>query len=84
VDWHPVPALFTLGYRVLVKNSSFDKQTSWNRTFIYIAGLQSNATYVIKVYPVHGLMDKWSIAETSSNIEVTTKQEKGKMCGSIL
>ena len=78
VDWTLVPELFIFGYRVLVQNTSFNKLVAWNKSFTDITGLHSNFTYVIKVYPVHGLTDKWSSAASSQNITVTTKTEKGK------
>lgn len=78
VDWDPVPETFILGYMVLVTNTSFTELVVWSKSFIQIAGLHSNSTYVIKVYPFHGLTDERSIAESSQSITVTIDPDEGK------
>jgi len=78
VDWTPVPEPFILGYRVLVQNTLFSNLVAWNESFIRIGGLHSNTTYIIKVYPVHGLKDERSSDATAQNITVTTEPDRGK------
>lgn len=79
VDWEPVPEPFILGYRVLVKNNSFSKLVAWNKSFITIDGFHSNSSYVIKIYPVHGLLDEHTIDPASvQSITVMTEIDRGQ------
>lgn len=78
VDWEPVPEPFILGYRVLVKNNSLSKLVAWNKSFINIDGLHSNSSYVIEVYPVHGLLDEQRIDPARvQSITVMTEIDRG-------
>ena len=79
VEWNPAPELFILGYKVLVQNTSIRQLVAWNISSAYVEGLHSNTTYVIKVFPVHGLTVEELANENSQGIFVTTKPVQGKI-----
>ena len=78
VDWNPVSELFILGYKVLVQNTSFNQFVAWNVSSAYVKGLHSNTSYVIKVFPVHGLTVEETATRSSQSIIVDTKPVQGK------
>jgi len=80
VEWNPVPELFILGYKVLVQNTSFSQFVAWNVNSTLIESLHSNTSYVIKVFPVHGLPVEGIPPESFQSIIVTTKEDRGKNC----
>lgn len=78
MEWNPVPELFILGYKVLVQNTSFSQFVAWNVNSTLIESLHSNTSYVIKVFPVHGLPVEGIPPESFQSIIVTTKADRGK------
>ena len=78
LEWNPVPELFILGYKVRVQNTSLSQFVNSNVNSILIEGLLSNTSYVIKVFPVHGLLIEGIPPDSSQSIIVTTKADQGK------
>ena len=78
IEWNPVPELFILGYKVLVQNTSFSQFVPWNVYSTLMKGLHSNSSYVIKVFPVHGLAVEGILPDSSQSIIVNTDEDRGK------
>ena len=74
-----MPELFVLRYKVLVQNTYFSHFVAWNVNSTLIEGLNSNTSYVIKVFPVHGLSVEGIPPDSSQSIIVTTKADRGKL-----
>ena len=74
-----MPELFVLRYKVLVQNTYFSHFVAWNVNSTLIEGLHSNTSYVIKVFPVHGLSVEGIPPDSSQSIIVTTKADRGKL-----
>ena len=79
VEWNPVPELFVLRYKILVQNTYFSHFVAWNVNSTLIEDLHSNTSYVIKVFPVHGLSVEGIHQDSSQSIIVTTKADRGKL-----
>jgi len=77
VEWKPVPELFILGYKVLVPNT-FSQFVPWNVNSTLMEGLHSNTSYVVTVFPVHGLAIKGIPPDSSQSIIVTTEADQGQ------
>ena len=72
-----MPELFILGYRVIVGNNLIDRMVDWKLNQADIYGLESGTTYVIRVFPVHGLTNERVSLAQSANVVVTTKPAHG-------